>query len=87
MLQTEPHRDVTHVIVESGSADAKELPAALKKAHVVTPDWLVVTLERGTPQPEDQYAVQQDAGALLCQLSLGRAYAPTFRDCRMSCGI
>lgn len=61
--QTEPHRDVTHVIVEAGNADAKGLPEALPGAKLLTPDWLVATLERGKRQPEEQYAVQPGSGA------------------------
>lgn len=61
-MQTDPHPDVTHVIVQPGSADAKDLPAALQSAHLVTPDWLAACLERGKRQPEEPYAVVQGSG-------------------------
>ena len=63
-MQTEPHPDVTHVIVNAGSADAKDLPAVLQTAHLVTPDWLSASLERGKRQPEEQYAVVQGSGTI-----------------------
>lgn len=62
-MQTEPHRDVTHVIVEPGSADAKELPAALQHAQLVTPDWLAMCLQYSKRQPEEQFAVKPGSGA------------------------
>ena len=70
-MQTDPHPDVTHVIVQPGSADAKDLPSALQNAHLVKPEWVSDSLERGKRQPEEQYAVVQGSGAPSCGVAPG----------------
>jgi hypothetical protein len=80
-MQTDPHPDVTHVIVQPGSADAKDLPSALQNAHLVTPEWVSESLERGKRQPEEQYAVVQGSGTHECATADSWGLKPGLQQC------